>query len=365
MEKLFTIAVLVSMFLFVSCGSSTSENDENTKVDENETPDEADDNAAVDEEQDESVVVDEGNEIPDESVDTEPSDDDSTETETCSTEGSKRFGSTACGKNNKGVFRQDCVSGFWTDSTDCLDFNGTYAQKMWFTAKSKVATINMAEAWTRTYFMVEQVQEKDKLHITAKICSIKIDNSASSILKLNMLQSFADALPFLSKESGLIMKDDGTIEFTQDTSWEIRSVDPACYGNDPANYILPDKENDACVQDWDKDTIPGLKVVATGTMSGEVHIVEKSSSEFRNGWFAADGQTAGGNIFWTDVQEVVKTTNSLLKSGAQNSWKEVSEHFAGSANFFEQFKIPDGSDCTYVTTNAKTIFKADPVNIDD
>ncbi|HQB09379.1 MAG TPA: hypothetical protein PLW37_05890, partial [bacterium] len=279
--------------------------------------------------------------------------------------GEKRFGETPCGKNEKGVLRQDCIEGKWTDTEACLDFNGTYAQKMWFTAASKVVTINMAEAWTRTYFVVEQEQEKDKLHITAKICNIKIDNSASSILKLNMLQSFADALPYLPKESGLIMKNDGTIEFTQDVSWEIRSVDPACYGDNPGGYELPEKETDACVQDWDNDTIPGLKVVATGTMSGDVHIVEKSSSKFENGWFAADGQTAGGNVIWTDEQNVVKTNNSLLKSGAQNSMKETSDHFSGPANFFEQFKIPDGSDCTYVVQNVATIFNPDPINIDD
>lgn len=370
MKKLFAVIAAFSMMIFVSCGDNgeTAVSDDNVKVDENqETDEETVNDTAVDETEDfdNETTEETDNEAPDEADDIQITDDDGIITETCSTEGSKRFGLTPCGKDNKGVFRQDCMAGFWTDSTDCLDFNGTYAQKMWFTAKSKVATIDMAEAWTRTYFVVNQVQEKDKLHITAKICNIKIDNSASGTLKLNMLQSFADALPLLPKESELIMKDDGTIEFTQGTSWEIRSIDPACYGDKPGDYTLPDKETDLCVQDWDNDTIPGLKVVATGLMNGDVHIVEKSSSEFKNGWFAADGQTAGGDIFWTDVQEVVKTTNSLLKSGAQNSWKEVSDKFTGSANFFEQFKIPDGSDCTYVVTNVATIFNPDPVNIDD
>ncbi|HQI05408.1 MAG TPA: hypothetical protein PL195_09105, partial [bacterium] len=240
-----------------------------------------------------------------------------------------------------------------------------YAQKMWFTAASKVATINMAEAWTRTYFHIVQEQDEDKVFIKAKICSIKIDNSASSILKLNMLQSFADALPLLPKESFLVDNGNGTFGFTQDVSWEIRSVDPACYGDNPGGYELPEKETDACVQDWDNDTIPGLKVVATGTMSGDVHIVEKSSSKFENGWFATDGQTAGGNVIWTDEQNVVKTNNSLLKSGAQNSMKVTSEHFSGPANFFEQFKIPEGSDCAYVVFYSASIFNPDPINIDD
>ena len=91
----------------------------------------------------------------------------------------------------------------------------------------------------------------------------------------------------------------------------------------------------------------------------------KSSSKFENGWFAADGLTAGGDIVWTDEQIVLKTTNSLLKSGALNSMKDKSEHFQGNANFFEQFKIPDGSDCAYVVQNITAIFNADPINIDD
>lgn len=377
MKKLFALVAAFSMAFFISCGDSSEnvENDDNVKVDDNQDNDDetVSDNAADETEDMDEITEEADNETPDEAEDdVQITDDDGIITETCSTEGGSRVGPTVCGSTGKGKLYQNCTGGVWVDSAKCTcdpgsypEVCGEYAQKMWFTAASKVATINMAEAWTRTYFHVVQEQEQDKIHIKAKICNIKIDNSASSILKLNMLQSFADALPVLPKESTLVDNGNGTFGFTQDVSWEIRSIDPACYGEKPGDYVLPDKETDPCVQDWDKDGVPGLLVKATGTMSGDVHIVEKSSSEFKNGWFAADGQTAGGDIYWTDVQEVVKTNNTLLKSGALNSWKEKSDHFEGSANFFEQFKIPSGSDCIYVVTNAGTIFNPDPVNIDD
>ncbi|HRZ78587.1 MAG TPA: hypothetical protein P5044_01145 [bacterium] len=377
MKKLFALVAAFSMVFFISCGdnSETVENDDNVKVDDNQDNDDetVSDNAADETEDMDEIAEEADNETPDEAEDdVQITDDDGVITETCSTEGDTRIGVTVCGSTGKGKLYQNCTGGVWVDSAKCTcdpgsypEVCGEYAQKMWFTAASKVATINMAEAWTRTYFYVVQEQEQDKIHIKAKICNIKIDNTKSYLLEMQMPQSFADALPLLPKESTLVDNGDGTYGFTQDTSWEIRSIDPACYGDKPGDYVLPNKETDPCVQDWDKDGIPGLYVKTAGTMSGYVHIVEKSSSKFENGWFAADGQTAGGDIIWTDEQKVLQASSGSLEMGAENQLKATSDEFDGSANFFEQFKIPDGSDCNYVVTNAGTIFNPDPVNIDD
>ncbi|HNW82065.1 MAG TPA: hypothetical protein PKG52_04160 [bacterium] len=376
MKKLFAVIAAFSMMIFVSCGDNgkTVENDDNVNVDENqETDNETLNDETVDdtEAQDNEVTEETDNENPDEVDDIQTTDDDGIITQTCTTEGDSRIGSTVCGSTGKGKLYQNCTDGIWVDSAKCTcdpgnypEVCGDYAQKMWFTASSKVATINMAEAWTRTYFYIVQEQDGNLIHIKAKICNIKIDNTKSYLLEMQMPQSFADALPLLPKESTLVDNGDGTYGFTQDVSWEIRSIDPNCYGTNPGGYTLPGKSTDSCVQDWDKDGIPGLYVKTAGTMSGYVHIVEKSSSKFENGWFAADGQTSGGDIIWTDEQEVLQASSASLEMGAENQLKATSDEFTGSANFFEQFKIPDGSNCAYVVDNAATIFNPDPVNID-
>lgn len=65
-----------------------------------------------------------GGEEPDDdtSVDT-GSDTGSTDTgvETECTDGDSQAGSTACGLNGRGAYDQDCVDGFWEDSTTCVD----------------------------------------------------------------------------------------------------------------------------------------------------------------------------------------------------------------------------------------------------
>lgn len=381
MKKFFIVTTI--MLLLISCGEDTNKiSNADDTVDQNKTSDDPDETEDAEDTKsiDETDKDDAGNTDEDSGNDTDTADtgntgdtDNTGDTgETCQTAGEKRIGETVCGSTNKGNLYQECTGGVWTDTGKCTcdpgkypEVCGTYGQKMWYTANSKVATINMAEAWTRTFLLIEQEQEKELIHIKAKICSIKIDNSVSGLMKMNMPQTFADALPILPKESTLVDNGDGTFGFTQGVFWELRSIDPNCYGDNPAGYTIPDKTDDPCAQDWDDDGVPGLYIKATGTMGGDIHIVQKSSSEFINGWFSADGQTAGGEIGWTDEQNVLQTTNSLLKSGALNSPKDSSSHFDGPTNYFEQVKIAEGSDCAYVVLNAAALFFPDPINIDD
>ena len=296
--------------------------------------------------------------------------------ETC-TEGDIRVGDTACPDNPKGKLHQKCENGSWVDiEGTCIlcdpgDYPkvcGTYAQKMWFTSVSKLYSIDGAEGWTRTYFHIVQEQEQEKVHIKATYCNIKIDNDKSNLLAIVMPQSFADALGTADKESVITKNDDGTFGFDQDVFWEIRAIDPACYGDKPEDYVLPEDENE-CVQNWDNDDLPGLTVNAKGTLGGNASMgmVEKSSSKIHTGLISKGGLQINALVDWTDEQKilVVEGVNQLLKSGAQNLQQNSSKQpgFTGPFNFIEQFKIPEGSDCAYIVNNAATIFSPDPVEL--
>ena len=297
--------------------------------------------------------------------------------ETC-TEGDIRVGDTVCPDNPKGKLHQKCENGGWVDLETCVlcdpgDYPkvcGTYAQKMWFTSQSKIYSINAAEGWTRTYFLIVQEQEQDKVHIKATYCNIKIDNDASGLLQVIMPQSFADALGTADKESVLKKRDDGTVDFAQDVFWELRGIDPNCYGDNPAGYTLPDADHkdDPCIQDWDHDDMPGLTINASGTLAGTgatMNMVEKSSSTIHDGLVSPDGLQINALVDWTDEQNILWAPNDVLKSGSVNQQKNASKQagFTGPFNFIEQFKIPEGSDCAYIVNNAATIFSPDPVTL--
>ena len=289
--------------------------------------------------------------------------------ETC-TEGETRLGETVCGSTQHGKLYQVCKDGDWEDTEKCTcdpgeypEVCGYYAQKMWFTSSSKVATIDLAEGWTRTYFHIVQEQEQDKVHIKATYCNIKIDNSVSGMLQIIMPQSFADALGTADKESYITKNDDETFGFNQDIFWEIRGIDPNCYGDNPAEYNLPTNSADPCVQDWDNDGDPGLTVSTKGTIggTGTMSMVEKSSSIIHDGKISEDGKKIDAAVTWTDEQKILRADNPLLKGGSDNKIKDSSDKFDGPANFIEQIKIEDGSDCAYIVENAETIFSPDPV----
>lgn len=376
------LAVFVMAFFVVSCGGGSSEPADGGDTDTNEEKPADTDTDTSD--------SDTGAETPDTATDTTPeTDTDSNDTDTTPsdptdtdadttpvdgpcTEGETRLGETVCGSTQHGKLYQVCKDGDWEDTEKCTcdpgeypEVCGYYGQKMWFTSSSKVATIDLAEGWTRTYFHIVQEQEQDKVHIKATYCNIKIDNSASGLLQVIMPQSFADALGTADKESYITKNDDNTFGFDQDIFWEIRGIDPACYGDNPAGYTLPTNSADPCVQDWDNDGDPGLTVSTKGSIggTGTMSMVEKSSSIIHDGSISEDGKKIDALVSWTDEQKILRADNPLLKGGSDNKIKDSSEKFDGPANFIEQVKIEDGSDCAFIVNNAATIFSPDPVNL--
>lgn len=374
-KALISLTIFVFCVLMVSCGSGSSDNgdtdtstDTDTDTDTTDNPDTATDTDPADEPVNPTdPTTDEPTDPTDNPTD-EPTD---TPADNC-TEGETRLGETVCGSTQHGKLYQVCKDGDWEDTEKCTcdpgeypEVCGTYAQKMWFTSTSKVATIDLAEGWTRTYFLIEQEQEQDKIHAKATYCNIKIDNSVSYLLQIVMPQSFADALGTALKESYITKNDDSTFGFNQDVFWEIRGIDPACYGGNPEGYNLPTNSADPCVQDWDNDGMPGLTVNAKGTVGGNsiMNMVEKSSSIIHDGLISEDGLKIDALVSWTDEQKILYAENNALKNGSDNKIKDSSKEFDGPANFIEQFKIEDGSDCAFIVNNAATIFSPDPVTL--
>ena len=389
MKKLLISLAVFSICLFLaSCGDSGNDNSneggnnqDNTDT-AGETDTDSSDTGSNTENPDTATDTASETETDTDSSDTGSSTEDPADTDTapvdensCSNEGEIRVGDTTCPDNPKGLLYQKCDNGSWVDTADCIlcdpgDYPkvcGTYAQKMWFTSQSKVYSINAAEGWTRTYFLIFQEQEQEKVHIKATYCKIKIDNDARQFLQVDMPQSFADALGTTDKESVLSKRDDGTIGFDQAWLYEMRGIDPTCYGDDPEGYTLPTDSTDPCVQDWDQDDMPGLTVKANGTLAGvngKMNMVEKAASMIHDGLVSGDGRTINALVDWTDKQSILWATNGVLEKGAENNQKNASNQpdFAGPLfNFIEQFKIPEGSDCSFIVDNAATIFSPDPV----
>ena len=376
MKKIVVILAAFVLALFVvSCGGDSGNSDTTNPTDEPTNPTDEPTNPTeeptnpTDEPTNPTDPTDPTN--PTDPTDpTDPTEPTDPETGKC-TEGATRLGETVCGSTQHGKLYQICKDGDWEDTEKCTcdpgeypEVCGYYAQKMWFTSSSDVPLVgNLAEGWTRTYFHIVQEQEQDKIHIKATYCNIKIDNDKSNLLKIIMPQSFADALGTADKESVITKNEDGTFGFDQDVFWEIRGIDPACYGDNPAGYTLPTDPNDPCVQDWDNDGLPGLTVNTTGLASATMGMVEKSSSMIHDGVISEDGSTINALVDWTDEQKILYTDKNALKNGAKNNQKDPSDNFEGDSNFIEQFKIPEGSDCAYIVTNAGTIFSPDPVEL--
>jgi hypothetical protein len=111
--------------------------------------------------------------------------------------------------------------------------------------------------------------------------------------------------------------------------------------------------------------MPGLTVNAKGSIGGNsiMNMIEKSSSIIHDGLISENGLKIDALVSWTDEQKILYAENNALKGGSDNKIKDKSSKFDGPANFIEQVKIEDGSDCAFIVNNAAAIFSPDPVSL--
>ncbi len=103
--------------------------------------------------------------------------------------------------------------------------------------------------------------------------------------------------------------------------------------------------------DQDLDGYPGITVVLTGTVFGEVYVAQRITTTYRSE--AVTDNSVDGLVSFTDEQKILGATEPVLAEPNPSSPDPDKER-----SYFMTRRIDDGADCAWVLENAEALFGA-------
>jgi hypothetical protein len=159
-------------------------------------------------------------------------------------------------------------------------------------------------------------------------------------------KSYSQSLKPMDRAGSFAAGSDGTSVFSL-------PPDVAVVGailDDPMNDPMPTEASDARVVDQDNDNHPGITIKLSGTVNGDLYVVQRQVSEFTG--IAVSGDRIEGHYGFTSEQIVLESNPATLKSLAANT-AVVDPNVCASA--FTLVRIAATATCDDVTSN-KALF---------
>ena len=210
-----------------------------------------------------------------------------------------------------------------------VDFSGTYLYLLETQTITKLPIVKDYVATTRSVSLVQLEHDGRTLKGHGPVCSVRISGS-SSLVRTEIPPAFVRSLPETQVQANLLPGPQG-----------LRLVQPAqtivigARLKDPANDPLPRSDADTRVFDQDRDGRPGVTVHVSGIVSGDVFVVQRSSSRLA-GVKTAEG--FAGDVAFSVEQAIVGATSPFLKGNR-----------AGTPNpkgsFFRLARLPSQATC--------------------
>ncbi|MCB9554003.1 MAG: hypothetical protein H6705_19375 [Myxococcales bacterium] len=174
------------------------------------------------------------------------------------------------------------------------------------------------------------------LALTTEVCAVIIERDRDIVIT-EVPQSFIDALEPTVRPA--------TVAGDRlDAPWftELRGVAL----DDPDADALPTDPDDPRVLDLDGDGNPGLTVLSTGLIDGEIYVVQRTRTRFVA---RLDGDTLDGGLEWALEDSVLGADNPVLAMAVP-----VEPDLA--ASFMQASRIDAETDCAAIVADAARIF---------
>ena len=352
MKKLMiSIAAICAVIFFVSCGdSSSTENDNNggNNTGDNDSENENGDNTdSGKEDEEENNVSETDTETPD-NTPSEPED-----TEVNDNEPDEEPEPATCDLSELSELEQEFV--------------GTWAQKIILRSKSSTTLAKNVPSVTTRYIVAEIRPDANcKLDFNKKANQIcRTDNRTGDniankgVVKFNEPDSKFNTifhhwkpadLPGHEGEAYLeIAEESGEKTFKLNKDWELRGANMT----DPSTEDMVANKNDARIFDHDGDGNAAFTIKFNGFVSGPMYYVQRLSHVL-TGKVVGEGKIEG-NVEWTDEQFAHPDTPNATLKGQKTTVTDT------SMSVFQLVKVDDSMDCATLLENADSIFDiADP-----
>lgn len=224
------------------------------------------------------------------------------------------------------------------------DLQGTWAQ-LWVTSSfDTLPAIGQVVGTTTSLNLVKMQQQGTALSMHVDVCTVKVDSGTQMVTEV-LPEAFVKALGPLDRVAELKPGAQGW-DFVQPTHIEPHSVNLT----DPQNEALPTEPTDPRVVDGDGDGKPGLTILITGLIDGQIYVVVRDVHEVA-GQVVSDTRI-DGLIDWTKDQNVLGSDNAIL---ASNPTKSVPNTDADKS-YVRMLAVAAESDCPWLISNWQALF---------
>ena len=169
-------------------------------------------------------------------------------------------------------------------------------------------------------------------------CRIAIDRPEASEVKTTIPQAFVDSIPAFDR--ALIMEGD-TLKFAQ-----VVQVQGA-HLKDSNNDTLPTEADDPRVFDQDQDGQPGLTVLVSGLLEGNIQVIQRLTTRLSG---EIDGDQMEGILTWKTEEPVLDGSSPILANDLP-----VTVH-PSYQSYFMAKRINSEMSCADILAESDTIF---------
>ena len=216
--------------------------------------------------------------------------------------------------------------------------SGSYLLLQQTVTVARVPVLADIVATTRALSIQKLELRGDRLVGEGRLCDLSVESS-SDLVKTELPEAFRRALPPPRTDARLELRG-GRIFFRQAAQTLVLGAKLSSPGE-----ALPTRVDDTRVVDSDRDGHPGVTVRVSGFVSGDIRLVQRSTSRLSGA--SVDGGFHGRVEFQND-QVVLDATNPLLKNGPTSE-----ADFARS--FFRLEKIPNDATCDEARRRARSM----------
>lgn len=217
------------------------------------------------------------------------------------------------------------------------DYSGTYAFILQTRSVTKLPILKDFVATSRSVAFVELKHEGSRIIGTGPVCSVELIGS-SSLAKMELPRAFQRSLPPVRVDATLRRRGERTV-FEQGE----QTVVLGAKLRDPIREDLPEKAEDARVVDQDGDGQPGVTVRVRGLVSGEVFIVQRSTSSLRG---TRQGNGFSGQVRFKNEQNVLGASSPFLKGNRPSTP-------SASGSWFRLDRLGQGTGCKEALARAQ------------
>lgn len=193
-------------------------------------------------------------------------------------------------------------------STDAVEaetpLDGTYVYLQQSATETKLPVIDDVVAKTRSVSIHRLTTRGQRLSGPGELCSLRLESS-SKMVQTTFPRAFLQAIPPVQVD--LLLRD-------REVRGRPQTLVLGARLEDPRAESLPSDAEDARVFDQDGDGHPGMTVEVSGLVSGQVYVVQRSTTELQG---KRTGQRMEGRLSFELDQAVVGASKSMLKRGPE------------------------------------------------